>query len=289
MHIMQMLGVLSLVFFAALFLMCFFREKLQHPIVNLLFVIVCAICFFCWNYAAYERGWLEDGFMTLENISPFICTVILVTPFMNEKLKDLAYSAIAMLGFGMFLALYISPGASYFLDHNVTATFMHVSEAVCHLVMALYGFYLVLAGRVKTDWKSFGKAALFIYASIGFGVFLNWCFHLANFGMNMYGNYSIYFLDIFGSFEITFIAYLVGVLGTLIMGFLVDIFLDWFARPTPTVSEEVQAPKKEAIPTQASRRAPATPQKQQAAPTGKKPAAQQQKNAQMQKKKRAIK
>ena len=230
MHMMQMLGGLSLVLFAALFLMCFFREKLKHPIVNPLFLIACAVFFFCWNYAAYERGWLEDGFMTLENISPFVCTVILFTPILSEKVKDYAYCAIAFLGFGMLLALYISPGASYFMDHSYTANFIHVSEAACHLVMALYGFYLILIGRVELTWKNFGKAAVFVYASIGFGVFLNWCFHLANFGMNMYGDYSIYFLNIFGSFESTFVAYLIGVLGTLILGFLFGIFLDWFSR-----------------------------------------------------------
>ena len=231
MHMMQMLGGLTLVLFLALFLMCFFREKLKHPIVAPLFLIVCAVFFFCWNYAAYERGWLEDGFMTLENISPFICTVILFSPFLNEKIKDFANCAIAFLGFGMLLALYISPGASYFIDHNHTATFMHISEAACHLLMALYGFYLILVGKVQLTWQSFGKSIVFVYTSISFGVFLNWCFHLSNFQMDMYGDYSIYFLDIFGSFEITFIAYLLGVLATLTMGFLAGIFLDWFSKP----------------------------------------------------------
>lgn len=238
MHMMQMLGGLTLVFFVGLFLMCFFRERLSNPIFNPLFIIVCAICFFCWNYAAYERGWLEDGFMTLENISPFICTVILATPFMSEKIKDFANCTIAFLGFGMLLALYISPGASYFMDHNLTASFMHISEAACHLVMALYGFYLILCGKVKTDWQNYGKAIVFIYTAIGFGVFLNWCFHLGNFGMDMYGDYSIYFLDIFGSFEVTFVAYLVGVLGTITLGFLVGIFLDWFSTPKTISPQE---------------------------------------------------
>jgi len=237
---MQMLIGLSLALFAALFLMCFFREKLNHPIVNPLFLIVCAVFFFCWNYAAYERGWLGDGFMTLENISPFICTIILLTPFMSERIKDFANCAIALLGFGMLLALYISPGVAYFLDHNHTATFMHISEAACHLVMALYGFYLILVGKVKLSWVNFGKACVFVYTAIGFGVFLNWCFHLANFGMDMYGDYSIYFLDIFGSFEVTFVAYLLGVLATLTMGFLVGIFLDWFSRPKEANGETTE-------------------------------------------------
>lgn len=242
---MQMLGALSLVFFVGLFLLCYFREKLNNSIINPLFIIVCAICFFCWNYAAYERGWLEDGFMTLENISPFICTVILVTPFMSEKIRDFAYCAIAFLGFGMFLALYISPGASYFMSHNYTATFMHISEAVCHLTMALYGFYLILSGKVKLGWENLAKAIVFVYTAIGFGVFLNWCFHLGNFGMDMYGDYSIYFLDIFGSFRATFIAYLVGVLATIIMGFLVGMFLDWFSKPKDAekTNDPTDAPK----------------------------------------------
>ena len=245
MDMMQMLGILSAVFFTALTLMCFFREKLTLRLFNTLFLSACAFCFFCWNYAAYERGWLEDGFMTLENISPFICTVILLTPFMAKWVKDLAYCTIAFLGVGMFLALFISPGAEYFLSFRHTATFMHISEATCHLVMALYGFYLILANKVKLDYKSLGKSLLFIYASIGFGVFLNWCFHLANFGMNMYGNYSIYFLDIFGSFGATFIAYLVGVLGVMLMGFLVGIFLDWISRPKKQEKEEEQEKREE--------------------------------------------
>ena len=226
-----MLGTLSVVFFIAMFLMCFFRYKLSNPIINPLFIIVCAIFFFCWNYAAYERGWLEDGFMTLENISPYICTVILLTPFMNDRVKDLANCAIAFLGFGMLLALYVSPGAEYFFNFVYRPKFMHISEATCHLIMSLYGFYLILSNKVKINFKSLGKAALFIYASIAFGVFLNWCFHLGNFGMDMYGNYSIYFLDIFGSFQATFIAYLFGVFATILLGFLSAILLDWLSSP----------------------------------------------------------
>ena len=238
MNMMQMLGILATVFFVALGFLCFFREKLNNPIFNPAFVLASAACFFCWNYAAYERGWLEDGFMTLENISPYICTVILVAPFMVKWLQEYAYCTIAFLGFGMFLALFISPGAEYFMSFRYEANFMHISEATCHLVMALYGFYLILAGKVKLDFKSLGKAVAFIYGSIAFGVFLNWCFHLSNFGMDMYGDYAIYSLDIFGSFGATFVAYLVGVFGTILLGFLAGAFLDWISRPKKKEEKE---------------------------------------------------
>ena len=117
------------------------------------------------------------------------------------------------------------------MHHVQMSTFAHVSEAACHLSMALYGFYLILVGKVDLSWQSYGKSLVFIYTAIGFGVFLNWCFHLGNFGMDMYGDYSIYFIDIFGSFEITFIAYLVGVFATIAMGYLVGMFLNWLSKP----------------------------------------------------------
>ena len=241
MHMMYMLIILAFVFSVGMFFMCFFREKLKNPIFNPLFVIVCGVFFFCWNYAAYELNWLEDGFMTLENISPYICTVILATPFLSDKIKEYAYSAIALLSFGMFLAMYVSPGAEFVLNFQQNARFIHVSEGACHLLMALYGFYLILSGKVKLNKHSFAKAVIFIYLSIGFGVFLNWCFHLSNFGMNMYGNYSIYFLDIFGSFEATFIAYLLGVLLTISLGYAAGLFLDKISRHhKETDTEELQ-------------------------------------------------
>ena len=227
MHIMHLLLAISVVFFAALFLMCFYRERLKHPLVNPLFVAVCAIFLFFWTYATYEyRGSISTGFLTLENISPYICTVIAITPFMSHWLKDFANCAIAFLGFGMFLAMFISPEVEYLFNYRQEAKFIHAAEAFCHLAMGLYGFYLILADRVQLNLKSFAKAVTFMYATIGFGVFLNAVFHHSNFGMNMYGKYSIYFLDIFNSFEATLAAYLIGVLGTITLGFLAGWLLD---------------------------------------------------------------
>lgn len=226
MNMIHMLGILAIVFFSSLFFMCYFREKLNHSVINPLFIVACAVCFFSWNYAAYELGWLEDGFMTFENISPFICTVILLTPFLSKKIRDAAYSAYAFLAFGMFLALFLSPIAKSINNNQENATFLLVSEASCHLIMSIYGFYLILVGKVKLNFKSLGKAAVFIYSAVFFGVFLNFFYHLDNFGMNMHGEYSIYWLKIFGSFGSTLIAYLIGILGVLLLGFAAAIFLD---------------------------------------------------------------
>ncbi len=231
MHIMHMLGIISLIFLAALFLMCFFRERINHPIVNPLLIGACAIFMFSWTYAMYEHNGLKSGFMTLDNISPYICTVIPLTPLMNKRVKDFAYCAIAFLGFGMFVAMFVSPEVEYILNYHQNAKFIHVTEAACHLIMGVYGFYLILSDKVKINLKNLGKGLVFIYASIGFGIFLNFFFHRSYFGMDMYGNASIYFMDIFHSFGATLAAYLLGVLFTILVGYLVGMFLDWLSRP----------------------------------------------------------
>lgn len=227
MHIMNMLILLAVVFFIALFLMCFYRYRLKHPLINPLFVGICAIFLFFWTYATYEhRGSISTGFLTLENISPYICTLIACTPLMSRWLKDFSYCAIAFLGFGMFLAMFISPEVEYLFNYRQEAKFIHATEALCHLAMALYGFYLILSDRVKLTLRNYFKSVALMYVTIGFGVLLNLIFHHSNFGMNMYGKYSIYFLDIFNSFEATLVAYVVGVLGTITLGFLTGSLLD---------------------------------------------------------------
>ncbi len=239
MNIFHMLGMFAIVMFSALFLMCFYRHKLNDPVVNPLLLIVCAVFFFCWNLAAYQLGWLSDGFMTLENISPFICTLILLTPFMSNRIKDLAYSAIACLSCGMFLALFLSPVAEFINNNVYEPRFIHISEASCHLIMAIYGFYLFLSGKVKVSLKTLGKASLMMYSVVIFGVFLNWHYHTSNFGMNMHGKYSIYWLDIFASFEVTLIAYLIGIFGTMLLGHFTGMFLEWVCRPQASKNDNM--------------------------------------------------
>ena len=85
-----MLGVGVACYFISLFFLCFYRDKLNVRFFNGLFIVLDMILFLLWNIACAERGWLADGFMTLENISPFIFTVIPLTVFMNAKTKEYA-------------------------------------------------------------------------------------------------------------------------------------------------------------------------------------------------------
>ena len=218
MNMMQMVGIMVGVYFVTLLLISLYHNIINVKIANTVFIAIDLFFFLAWNYAAYQKGWLKDGFMTLENISPFIMTLIPLTLFMNEKVKSFCNSAIAFLWMGMFIALMVSPQHAYIFNYNIEATFIYASEAACHLIASLYGFYLILTKQVRCDFEHWVKSIVCMLSVIGFGVALNYIFHLDNFGMDPYGSYSIYMLDIFGSFPATLVAYCLGVTVVLTVG-----------------------------------------------------------------------
>lgn len=217
MNMQLMLGVGVACYFITLFFLCYYKERLNIKFCNALFIIVDMILFLLWNIACAERGWLKDGFMTLENISPFTFTVIPLTVFMNKKTKEFAFSTIAFLHLGMFLATLISPEYEVIFSFKTEATFTYATEAMCHILASLFGIYLILTKQVKTDFSHWIKSIVFMLGWISFGIFLNLVLDTRCFNLNP-NQYSIYMLDIFGTYEATVIAYYFGVVLVLTLG-----------------------------------------------------------------------
>lgn len=218
MNMTQMVGIMVLCYFVSLFVLSFLHKNINIRLGNTIFIIADLVFFFAWNYAAYQRGWLESGFMTLGNISPFIMTLIPFTVLLSDKVREFCNAAIAFLWMGMFFALMISPEHAYIFNYNIEANFLYASEAACHLLASVYGFYLIISGQVKCNFKNWTRSLICMYSVITFGVFLNFAFHLNNFGMDPYNGASIYMIDIFGDFWATLIAYYFGVLLVLTIG-----------------------------------------------------------------------
>ncbi len=226
MNMLTMLAILTAVYFITLLLLCLYRQHINIKVGNLIFVILDVIFFFCWNLAMYPKGKLDDGFETLENISPLMFTLIPLTYAMRGKVKDACFCAIAFLSVGMLVAMYASPEYEYVFTFRREADFMYTGEALCHMLCSLFGVYLVLTNQVKPNFLNWIKSLAFMYSFITFGVILNFVFHKGFFGMNPYGNYSIYMIDIFGSFEATLVAYYIGVLLVLTIGMQVNAGLE---------------------------------------------------------------
>ena len=217
MNMQLMLGIAITCYFLSLFMICIYKDRINTKIFNTVFIVADVLAYLCWNISYAEKGWLDDGFMTLENISPFTFTLIPLTLFMNEKTKKYAYSTIAFLHFGMFLATLVSPEYVVIFDYKTEATFAYACEAVCHIICSLFGIYLILTNQVRADFSHWVKSIVFMLSVITFGVFLNLILDTYCFNMNP-NRYSIYMIDIFGSFEATLAAYYLGVVVILTLG-----------------------------------------------------------------------
>ena len=214
-----LLGIFTCFYFTTLFLMCFYRNKINVKVWNLCFYIANFIAFSAWTYAAHlYSNWLQGGWMTLGNISPMTFTVIVLLPILNERVREYAMSSIAFLHFGMFIAMLISPEHDYIFNHNTEASFINATEAVCHLVCALFGVYLVLSKQIKADFTHWWKSLTFTLSIISFAVVLNFVYHRSYFGMNPYGTAKIYMIDLFSGFWPTLIAYYFGILIVMTVG-----------------------------------------------------------------------
>jgi len=221
-----MVGLVTLFYFVTLILICLYRDKLSPKIGNLIFIIADVIFFFGWNYAYYLIGWLGERFITLDNISPLMFTVMPLTYVAKDKVKDAAFAALAFLNAGMFVAMLFSPDFAYLFNYNDEASFVYTCEALCHGVCSLFGIYLILTRQVKITFKNWVRSVVFMLSIITFGVFLNIVFHRSYFGMDPYDGASIYMFDLFGSFPATLIVYYLAVTVVLTIGMEVGYLLD---------------------------------------------------------------
>lgn len=237
MNMLTMLAILTVLYFATLLLLCIYRHKINVKIGNLIFAVTDFAFFLYWNIGMSQKGWLEWGLQTFENISPLCFTLIPLTYIMNDKVKDYCFSALAFLNFGMLAALYISPQYEYLFHYEYDVTFLYAGEMVCHMLCSLFGIYLVLTGQVKADFEHWIKSIVFIFSIVTFGVFLNYVFHKSYFGMDPYGNYSIYMIDIFGTFEATLAAYYLGIILVLTVGMQVCAALDKLSNKTEKIRQ----------------------------------------------------
>ena len=221
-----MVGLVTLFYFVTLVLICLYRDKLSPKIGNLIFIAADVVFFFLWTYAYYLIGWLDRGFITLDNISPLMFTVMPLTYIVKDRIKDAAFSAIAFLNAGMFIAMLFSPEFAYLFSYRDEASFVYTCEALCHATCSLFGIYLILTRQVKITFKNWLRSIVFMLSVITFGVILNVVFHRSYFGMDPYNGASIYMFDLFGSFPATLCAYYFGVVAVLTIGLEVGYLLD---------------------------------------------------------------
>ncbi len=238
MHMIQMVGLVVLLYFISVALIALNRDKIDIKLGNRIFVIADIVFYAFWMYGCYLQGSRMTVFTFIGNISPLTCLIVAMTPLFSEKVRSYAYSAIAFLNFGLFVAMLISPEHAYLFNFYEEAKPNYTGETLCHMICSLFGIYFILTKQVKTDFDAWLKSIKFLYPILISGVLYNTVFHQKLFGMDPYGDYSIYMIDIFGSFAATLVAYLLGVLLVLTLGLQVGHLFNKLISPRHDVKNE---------------------------------------------------
>ena len=218
MSMMGMTGVLIAIYFITITVMMAFLKERSGKDLSWIFLTINFITFVGLNIFYFQK----DGkltFLTFDNISPFTFTFMIFIGLFKEKLAYCFKCAIAFLSIGMIIAMMITPQYAYIYSFVEDARIDYLLDALGHLNCSLFGIYLVASGQVKLTMRNFTKAAVFMYAVITGVVITNALFHKNFFGMCPYGGYSIYMFNLFEEYWATLLAYYLGVLAVLYLGF----------------------------------------------------------------------
>ena len=219
MSMMGMTLLLISIYFATMIFMLTFLEHSNTRVGNAIFIIVNVVMFVGQNLCFYTPELNNFRFVMFDNISPFTFTFMPCMILLKGKIAEFFKSAIAFLSIGMIIAMLVSPHYAYYMDFVHTAELHYLFDAMAHLNCSLFGIYLVLTGQVKLTYKNFVRAAVFMYTVITLMVTLNAVFGTNFFGMCPYGGYSIYMINIFEEYWATLLAYYLGVMLVLYLGF----------------------------------------------------------------------
>ena len=216
---MMMMGLI----FVCMYFACFFVLLVSHKHMNskntiIIFTIINTVLFVAnWINEFNRKGILE--FLTFDQISPFMFTMLPLSFLFKDKLQNLIFKTAALLSLGMFVAMLISPQEAYLGSNQKDASLLYFFDMLLHLNFSLFGTYLFLSGTVKLDFKGIVQSALFLYSVISFAVICNFLFHKNYFGMGYCSNYGIYMIRIFESYWSTLIVYILGIFLVLMLGF----------------------------------------------------------------------
>ena len=224
MPMMMMLLILVFIYFACFITILFFNKYMNPKYTLIFFMITNAALFAGYCINEYSRKGKFD-FLTFDQISPFMFTMLCLCFLMNDKIKKVFLDTAAMLSLGMFVAGLISPQEAYLASYRMDANMLYVLDTLLHLNYSLFGVYLFISGIVKIEFKCVLRAAAFLYSVIGFAVICNFLFHKNYFGMGYYGNFGIYMIRIFETYWATLIVYILGVFLVLTLGFIYAHFL----------------------------------------------------------------
>ena len=173
------------------------------------FIIFRDVGFYDWNY---------QNTLPTANVSPFmfvLTPIILVFP---KAIKPYFFLLISLLSFGMLSSAIL--GCAFNAFRNYAFHYHFAMDYTAHIIISLFGIYLVKTEQVKPTPKKCLISSLIIFAVATLMLILNAIFDTAFFGLSLSGKHTIYNSVIVENSYLSALIYFTGLATVLFLGYL---------------------------------------------------------------------
>mgnify|MGYP003289803462 CR=1 FL=1 len=198
------------------------QEKLKGKVIN---ILIPAIIFLFLLYQILEfycKGidWNFYNSLPTANISPFMFTLLFINVFLPKPIKKYIYTLTALLCIGMVIA-----GFATDVSYIVRGYSFHICIAMdCtnHILFALFGIYLVITKQTHTKIRDNIISGSILFGIVAIMIILNIIFKTSFFGLNMYGDHSIYGVKLVSNSILSAVIYCCGLGALLVLGYVFE-------------------------------------------------------------------
>lgn len=187
---------------------------------NVLFTLVVfglyAYCLLSIYIDVGADDWNFTNALPTANVSPFTFACVGLSLFFPRIIKYRFLTLLSLLSVGMLAASLIEC-VSYFL-RGYAFHYVIGMDVAAHVVLSLYGVYLVESEQVETDVKNVFLSGCIILLVAVVMLALNAIFHTSFFGLSVYGDHNIYGMVLTKDRVLSALLYFTGLCDILLIG-----------------------------------------------------------------------
>ena len=194
---------------------------------NYIFSIAILICYAYVIIRVYRSvvfdDWNFKNTLPVANVSPFMFTSVAIIHFIPLKIRKHFYLLISLLSVGMFLSAVF--GCIYNASINYRFHWHFLADYLAHVLLSLWGVYLIKSRQVELNRKNFFKSSGIIVGTAFFMMILNVILDTAFFGLSLNGKHNIYNNVLTDNSYLSALLYFVGLALVLCIGYVYSHFI----------------------------------------------------------------
>ena len=181
------------------------------PYLLLCFIVYEDVGFYDWNF---------QNVLPVANVSPFMFSILPLILLMPKKIREHFYLLISLLTVGMLLSSVF--GCIYNASINYRFHFHFMLDYVAHLILSLFGIYLIKSKQAKPTVKSCAISAGIILSVATLMLILNLILDTSFFGLSLRGKHNIYNNVLTDSSLLSALLYYIGLSVVLLSGVVIS-------------------------------------------------------------------